>query len=697
MAAQLAAIGAPLYNAANYDDLQAAIDACPDGATLFVPHGVYVIDTTYAYTCPTTVVAHPDYGATLYGLKVFGKRVNLVGEGYGTQILTGANNVRLISYWGTDYNDTRADHCTVSNLRLVNYTPYYTGTRGVSINYCGQTKVVNCAIEDFKVAGVYIQGANICQVVDCNTRGCEVGIVNNVDVDVSGAGSHALQVRGGDISAGGGNGGRHYGIRTNCQRVSAHGVTIQGMITAGIEVTGFAYGLTALGCYWEQVDAGGYDVVLNQFRNAIIQNASSVYARSGESLTLENFWDQSSPASVGLNVDSTVANLLILNPWQQAGEDNSTDNPARQQIRDLVDQGVARVINAGAAGSYTVYPHDHGGANLLPNAEVNPAAQGYLQHQGTALDTATSVPAGYLASLKTTSATAGNVQVCDITPVPSPVAEVKGKAITVGAWLKIPSTNWTVQLGCWNDVDGGALHPVGYEFKDNAWHWVSFQIPVTAGSTALKWRVWVRPETGATGQVNATGFLMAHGNIGHRPAPAPQLLAPTKQRAPLVYVGAGGALQILTGSSQFDPTQADAFVVGGSGGPITFAGSYQLFSSAANWQDGQTVTLIGSSDTNTVTLTNFPSANCIALSQATRTLGYNDVLVLQFSGYYGWWREVSFRRAAPAYTASNQGSAYTGLDNAQAGSVYAKLSDINALRTAYETLRLYVEGLADRR
>ena len=51
-------------------------------------------------------------------------------------------------------------------------------------------------------------------------------------------------------------------------------------------------------------------------------------------------------------------------------------------------------------------------------------------------------------------------------------------------------------------------------------------------------------------------------------------------------------------------------------------------------------------------------------------------------------------RTLSAYTADNESGAYTGIDNAQAGSVYAQLTDLNALRTAYENLRAFVEDLA---
>lgn len=50
-------------------------------------------------------------------------------------------------------------------------------------------------------------------------------------------------------------------------------------------------------------------------------------------------------------------------------------------------------------------------------------------------------------------------------------------------------------------------------------------------------------------------------------------------------------------------------------------------------------------------------------------------------------------RTVNAYTTDAESAAYTGIDNAQAGTVYAQLTDINALRTAYENLRASHDNL----
>jgi len=50
-------------------------------------------------------------------------------------------------------------------------------------------------------------------------------------------------------------------------------------------------------------------------------------------------------------------------------------------------------------------------------------------------------------------------------------------------------------------------------------------------------------------------------------------------------------------------------------------------------------------------------------------------------------------RTVNAYTTDAESGAYTGIDNAQAGTPYAQLTDLNSLRTAYENLRASYDNL----
>lgn len=60
-------------------------------------------------------------------------------------------------------------------------------------------------------------------------------------------------------------------------------------------------------------------------------------------------------------------------------------------------------------------------------------------------------------------------------------------------------------------------------------------------------------------------------------------------------------------------------------------------------------------------------------------------------GFFGGTTAV--QQALNAYTSDGEGAAYTGIDNAQAGTVYATVVDLNQLRVAYETLRASYDDL----
>lgn len=64
--------------------------------------------------------------------------------------------------------------------------------------------------------------------------------------------------------------------------------------------------------------------------------------------------------------------------------------------------------------------------------------------------------------------------------------------------------------------------------------------------------------------------------------------------------------------------------------------------------------------------------------------------VARTTGYTQTYATAS--RTHAAYTADAENVAYTGIDNAQAGTVYATVADLNALRVAYENLRAAVES-----
>lgn len=64
-----------------------------------------------------------------------------------------------------------------------------------------------------------------------------------------------------------------------------------------------------------------------------------------------------------------------------------------------------------------------------------------------------------------------------------------------------------------------------------------------------------------------------------------------------------------------------------------------------------------------------------------------------FTEYRVWGVKVVWSRQSASYTANAQWSAYSGIDNSQTWSAYAQVSDMNTLRIAYESLRVWYENL----
>lgn len=97
-----------------------------------------------------------------------------------------------------------------------------------------------------------------------------------------------------------------------------------------------------------------------------------------------------------------------------------------------------------------------------------------------------------------------------------------------------------------------------------------------------------------------------------------------------------------------------------------------------------------------LTGTSMPSTGAGALPSIHQNFvvdgGTTKVPVAETTGisagfWYGNTQVVGAQGAAVADADDDESSAYTGIDNAQGGSVYATVADLNALRVAYEDLR----------
>lgn len=102
---------------------------------------------------------------------------------------------------------------------------------------------------------------------------------------------------------------------------------------------------------------------------------------------------------------------------------------------------------------------------------------------------------------------------------------------------------------------------------------------------------------------------------------------------------------------------------------------------------------IAVSSAGAVTLTATGASDGFCIGDSGDNIGFYGVTTVARPAAYTQTYSTADRTLA-AYTADNESAAYTGIDNAQVGTVYAQLTDLNALRVAYENLRAFVEDLA---
>jgi hypothetical protein len=128
----------------------------------------------------------------------------------------------------------------------------------------------------------------------------------------------------------------------------------------------------------------------------------------------------------------------------------------------------------------------------------------------------------------------------------------------------------------------------------------------------------------------------------------------------------GGGISLTVGAGSGTGVDGNVTLVGPTGGTATFNGESGKLTLPGELEiDGD----LNHDGTNVgfynVTPIARPSAYTQTYSTADKTLG--------------------------AYTPDDESGSYTGIDNAQGGTPYAQVTDLNALRTAYENLRAFVE------
>lgn len=181
--------------------------------------------------------------------------------------------------------------------------------------------------------------------------------------------------------------------------------------------------------------------------------------------------------------------------------------------------------------------------------------------------------------------------------------------------------------------------------------------------------------------------------------------------------GAGGATSLTGGASGAGATGnggrsalvggnalsaagngGEARIMGGTGGATGVGGAATVLagtSGGAGGTAGSASVDAGSAAGGTAGNVNIGPTNALAvnLGRAAGKIGlFGATAVTKPTAYTQTYATAD--KTLGAYTADDESAAYTGIDNAQIGAVYATVADLNALRTAYETLRALVEDVA---
>lgn len=197
------------------------------------------------------------------------------------------------------------------------------------------------------------------------------------------------------------------------------------------------------------------------------------------------------------------------------------------------------------------------------------------------------------------------------------------------------------------------------------------------------------PQVGSdAGQVGTNDWFLAHGGV------FPMYVS----SAGLTHIGGGASVPVPTAKLHLGAGAAAA-----SGAPLKLTSGTNLTTPEAGAieYNGTELFFTRSSTRLKVLLDTPVDGTNITLGTTTGTkigtgttekLGFwNATPVVRPSAYTQTFATAD--KTIAAYTSDPESSAYTGIDNAQPGTVYATVADLNLLRAAYENLRTMAEDV----
>ncbi len=594
--------GLGYINAQHYASLAEAKNATPSGGTLYLPPGDYPVTEDFLLT---------------------DKPINIIGSGWGSRIVVGANNIvglGLVSSAGATTD--RVQIGQFSDFSVVN-PDNYAGVTLLRLDRSRRNNFYNLHLD----GGAAANGA-----IAIDARSVWINTFFGIHINNCGLGfdtRNQYVTDGGPTTSCNFYGGRIENstsgmILLNCSMMTVD-MTIEGCTTVGVFASG-GNKITLTG-YRE---ANGYDAWLDGLWRdyTLIRHEKIELANIGAVCRIESFRDTSAGF---LNVGANCGGITVIEPWW--GESPSSPSEALTDIYDAWRQGRLTVVGSNGEPKAFTQPKDTVGVyNLLGNPNFDNSAAGWTLSNLSA--TGSVVPFGTVRSLLTTSAVSGTAFSALRTMDAPFTNDLCGQLVTLTCDVNVPDSTWrTLQLTL-QDGNRNAAKTIHNGAKVGAWRTVSASIRVGDSATQLAFKL--SGFIGVSGMAYIANPVLAIGNNSSGPHIRPDFRGAESHYQRVLY----RTLTAMASGDQIDPSLGGKQYVEGTGGATVVSGQATI-SNSSTWLDGQILELVGTSTTNNVTFVS-GSTQKLALGAATRQLKATGRLVLEYSLLHGLWLEKSW-------------------------------------------------------
>jgi hypothetical protein len=601
--------------ATNYANLQLAINATPSGSTLYIPPGTYTISgSDYVWN-------HFD-GTSVTGL-VVDKPINIIGAGRRTRIQSGAANVSILTIYDVtgSVDANKPAYMTISDLYLA--ANGFAGVSGVVYDRSKRQRIRDCRI-DGGHTNILIKGAWLLDIKDNYLLGGSNTQYGIRAMPFLGANPTTVYIHGGEIVSG------VVGVQFElCSMAGMTNSTVELCTSGGVVVSG-SNRVTLDACYFENLDPA-YDVIVNGFSDRCrIDNVERILLRDCNGIEVNQYRDRGGNVFDVVNNSQGVYEIQLNNTWWH---ETSGNTDGSRTILQQAERGTLRIQNVGEPWLNVPIFQDHFGGQLLGNPSMADNAAGW-SFANMAITGASGIPFGYKNVAVTTGIVAGSSGHAEQTIDATFTDGLKGRTVTLCAWVKIPATDWTAVIQI-TDGDTNKQKLIPAAFKDGNWHLIFVTMRVGESATGVQCRV--RYIAGASvGDAYIGPMTCVLGTIPMLP-PHDTFLGPRIVQEPAYRIK---GVRSLTTSSTIDPTAGRVQRIKGDGAPVTLSG-VATFGGAGQRRTGLRVTLIGDDDTDTVSFVS-GATTLLAMQASPRVLGKNDSIEFMYDSVEGRWIEMSY-------------------------------------------------------